>query len=462
MRLLTPFDHAMLRMESPRTPMHIGALAIFRLPDDAPPDFVRQIYTAFSALAFLPFPYDSKLADLPLADAAYWKKTEPDPTYHVRLDALPSPGGEAELGALVERLHSRPLDLTRPLWEAHIIEGLENNRFAFYFKAHHCATDGIAAVQTIKSWLSTDPDASQPTGGKVDESGDLSLLDKLTILPRRVTKGALATVEVLPKLVGMAVGPDSFVRTAVRTPSSVFNQKLGPHRRVAVERMALSDLKQVADCTGTKVNDVVLAVVGGAVRRYLQELEALPDSSLTASVPMGLTREEETLNAATGFVTPLGTELDDPLERLQMVAAHTRRGKHDIDGLSRGAQDYFALIGLTPLMLAQNAGLATKLPLLFNFTVSNVVLGREKRYLLGAELEYVVPISFLVDGYGLNVTLIGYGDSVTLGFVGDRDALPHLQRLADYTRAALAELAVLAAEAAEAADTAEAVASADE
>lgn len=429
--------------------MHIGALAIFAMPDDAPPDFVRQIYTAFSALAFLPFPYDSVLADLPLADAAYWKKTKPDPTYHVRMDALPSPGGEAELGALVERLHSRPLDLTRPLWEAHIIEGLENNRFAFYFKAHHCATDGVAAVQTIKSWLSTDPNSALPSGGNVDTSEDLSLLDKLTILPRRVAKGALATAEVIPKLLGMTLGSDSFVRTAVSTPSSVFNQKLGSHRRVAVEQMALATLKEVADGADAKVNDVVLAVIGGAVRRYLTELDALPDSSLTASVPMGLTREEETLNAATGFVTPLGTEIDDPLERLRMIAAHTRRGKHDIDGLSREAQDYFALMGLTPLMLAQNAGLATKLPLLFNFTVSNVVLGKEKRYLLGAELQYIVPISFLVDGYGLNVTLIGYGDSVTLGFVGCRDNLPHLQRLADYTRASLAELREAALEAAE-------------
>lgn len=442
--------------------MHIGALAIFRMPDDAPPDFVRQLFNAFSALAFLPFPYDSVLADLPIADAAYWKKTKPDPTYHVRLDALPSPGGEAELGALVERLHSQPLDLTRPLWEAHLIEGLENNRFAFYFKAHHCATDGIAAVQTIKSWLSTSPDAGLPSGGKVDETGDLSLFDKLTILPRRITEGTLATVEMLPKLLGMVIGSDSFVRTAVRTPSSVFNQKLGPHRRVAVERMPLAELKEIADLTGTKVNDVVLAVVGGAVRRYLQEMDALPDSSLTASVPMGLSREEETLNAATGFVTPLGTELDDPLERLRVVAAHTRRGKHDIDGLSRGAQDYFALMGLTPLMLAQNAGLATKLPLIFNFTVSNVVLGREKRYLLGAELEYIVPISFLVDGYALNVTLIGYGDSVTLGFVGDRESLPHLQRLADYTRASLAELAELAENAAVAGELEEADASAGE
>lgn len=418
--------------------MHIGALAIFRLPEDAPPDFVRQLYDAFSALAFLPFPYDSVLADLPIADAAYWKKTTPDPTYHVRLDALPAPGGEAELGALVERLHSRPLDLTRPVWEAHLIEGLADNRFAFYFKAHHCATDGMAAVETIKSWLGTAPDDILPTDS-VDPSPEPSLLEKVTILPRRITEGTVATAKVLNKLIGMTLGPDSFVRSAASTPSSVFNQRLGPHRRVAVESIPLTDLKSIAGATGTKINDVVLAIVGGAVRRYLLDLDALPDSSLTASVPMALSREPDTANAAIGFVTPLGTQIADPRERLSMVAAHTARAKSDLDSMSRDAQEHFALIGMAPLLLAQNVGAATKLPPLFNFTVSNVVLGREKRYLMGAELETIVPISFLVDGYALNVTLIGYGDKVTLGFVGCRDSLPHLQRLADYTRESLAE-----------------------
>ena len=159
---------------------------------------------------------------------------------------------------------------------------------------------------------------------------------------------------------------------------------------------------------------------------------------------MGLSREEQTLNAATGFVTPLGTDIADPIERLRMVATHTSRGKQDIDALSRTAQDYFALIGLAPLLLAQHTGLATTIPALFNLTVSNVVLSKEKLYLLGAELETMIPISFLVVGYGLNVTLIGYGETVTLGFVGCRDTVPHLQHLAVYTREALAELVAAA------------------
>ena len=439
MKLLSPLDHIMLRMESDRAPMHIGALAIFRIPEGAGDGFVRGIYESFKELAFLPFPYDSVLSGLPIADAAYWTQVQPDADYHVRLDALPTPGSEVELGRLVERLHSTPLDLTRPVWEAHVIEGLSGNRFAFYFKAHHCATDGMGAIETIKAWLSTDPE-SLPATGLADPGKPLTWLDKLTILPRRATEGALATAEVLTKLPAFTMGDDSFVRSAIKTPSTIFNQPVTAHRRFAPHTVELGRLKAVARATESTVNDVALAIIGGAVRRYLLEEESLPAQSLNASVPMGLERDETTLNAAIGFVTPLGTDLEDHRDRLKVIHARTSRGKRDVDSMGRAAQDHFTLLGLAPLLLAQKTGIAQHLPQLFNFTVSNVVLSKEKLYLLGAELELMAPISFLVDGYGLNVTLIGYADHVTFGFVGCRDTIPHLQRLASYTGDALAEL----------------------
>lgn len=439
MRLLGPLDQMFVRMESRRTPMHIGALAIFALPPGAAPGFVRDLHAAFSELAWLPFPYDSRLAGLPLADALAWKQVRPDPDYHVRLDALPSPGTEADLGRLVERLHSRPLDMTKPLWEAHLIEGLAGDRFAFYFKAHHSATDGMGAVETIRTWLSTDPEGLPPVGSVTDDA-TLSFLHRLTILPRRAATGTIATVEVLGKVAEMALGANSMVRAAVRTPRSIFNQRVTEHRRVATQVLSLAELKEVSRATGTTVNDVVLAALGGAIRRYLLEQDALPGTSLNASVPVGFEREPGTTNAAAGFVCPLATDIEDPRERLQQIASATRRGKKDIDSLSSDGAEYFALIGLLPLALAQRAGALAKLPPLFNFTVSNIVLSREKLYLLGAELELMVPISFLVDGYGLNVTLIGYAEKVTLGIVGCRDTIPHLQRLATHTSDALAEL----------------------
>jgi len=439
-KLLSPLDQMFVRMESARTPMHIGALAIFTLPPDAPADFVRNLHDAFAEMAWLPFPYDSEITSVRIADAWRWKQVRPDPEYHIRLLALPSPGSEADLGRLVERLHSRPLDMSKPLWEAHLIEGLEGNRFAFYFKAHHCATDGVGAVETITAWLSTDPEGLPPTG--LDDAGrPLSLWDKLTIIPRRAASGTVATAEVLGKIVDMTIGANSTVVASLKTPRSILNQRVTAHRRVATQSLPLATLRAVAKKSEVTVNDVVLAALGGAMRRYLLELDELPEGTVNASVPVGFARGEETRNAAAGFWAPLGTQTDDPVERLNQIHAATTRAKADIDALSPGAAEYFSLIGLVPLALAQKSGLLAKMPPLFNLTVSNVVLSKEPLYLLGAKLEQIVPISFLVDGYALNVTLIGYTDTVTLGIVGCREALPHLQRLATYTRDALAELA---------------------
>lgn len=430
-----------VRMESPRTPMHIGALAIFSIPDGAPDDFVRMLHSGFSEMSWLPFPYDSVLSGLPIADAVRWKQVRPDPSYHVRLNTLPSPGTEADLGRLVERLHSRPLDMSRPLWEAHVIEGLEGGRFAFYFKAHHSATDGMGAVETIKAWLSTDPEGLPPVGAEAPLR-PLSLWEKLTIIPRRAASGTVATVEVIGKVVDMTIGADSTVVAALKTPRSIFNQRVSQHRRVATQALSLETLRAVAKANDSTVNDIVLAALGGAFRRYLLEQDALPEATLNASVPVGFDRDqEETRNAAAGFVTPLGTDVEDPVERVALINAATRRAKRDIDSMSPAAAEYFSLIGLVPLALAQKSGLLAKMPPVFNLTVSNIVLSKEPLYLLGARLQQLVPISFLVDGYGLNVTLIGYTDTVSLGFVGCRDTIPHLQRLATYTGDALEDLA---------------------
>lgn len=440
MRLLSLLDQMFLRMESPRTPMHIGALAIFKLPAGAPPTFVRDLHAAFSKMTYLPFPFDSAVTGLALADAAAWEQVDPEPEYHVRLTALPAPGSEADLGRLVERLHSQPLDLTRPLWEAYLIEGLADDRFAFYFKGHHAAVDGMGAMNLITGWLTTDPDGAPGVASTEGRPVEVGLLGRFRIPARRAGEGLVATGELLRRLPAMALGSNSTVRAALGTPRTPINARVTPHRRFATQVLALPRLRAVAQQTGTTVNDVVLTCVAGSVRRYLEEQDALPSASLTVSVPVGFDRDEETVNAAAGFVTPLGTDLADPRDRLRVIHGATQRGKQDIGDLSANAAQFYTLLGLVPLAIAQRTGVLQKLPPLFNFTVSNVVLSKEKLYLLGAELQLLAPISFLVDGYGLNVTLIGYTDKVTLGIVGCRDTLPHLQRIATYTADALDEL----------------------
>lgn len=443
MKLLSPVDSMFVRMETSRAPLHIGCGAVFELPEGAGPGFVRDLHQAFSQLAWVPFPYDSVVDHGPAGAISSWRKVKPDPSYHVRLSALPSPGTDAQLGQLIERLHSHPLDLTKPLWEAHVIEGLEGNRFAFYFKAHHGATDGLGAMRTIKQWLSTDPSgAAGPDAAGAEVKADLAKADRAAIrLARSIVGSAVATVgatgEMAGKVVEMAMGANSAVLGALRTPRTPFNKKVTRNRRLAVAELGLERMKAIATATDTTVNDVLLTALSGAVRSYLTELDALPSRTLTASVPVGIDRDEETINAAAGFVCPLGTDVADPVERLHGINAVTSRGKKELVALSPGALQQFTLAGLLPIAFSQKVVTA---PPLFNFVVSNLVLSKEPLYLAGAKLQTIMPVSFLSDGYGLNVTLIGYDGKVTIGFVGCRDTLPHLQRLAKYTYLALEEL----------------------
>jgi diacylglycerol O-acyltransferase / wax synthase len=446
MKLLSAMDQMMARMETPRTPMHIGALAVFDLPAGAPRDFVRNLYEGLSQLKFLPFPFDSVIAGG--LSMAYWKQVQPDSSYHVRLSALPYPGSSLDLGALVERLHSNALDMKKPLWELHLIEGLKGNQFAIYFKAHHCAVDGMGAMNFIKSWLSTDPEAAPGTGRAAPLDADYNLASVFALeTAKRTVEGVSALGELAGRLVGMIVGANSAVVAALKTPRTPFNSRITRHRRLAVKVLDLPRVKAVAQSTGSTVNNVILASIGGACRRYLQEQGILPDDSLTASVPVGRDRDPDTPNAASGFVTPLGTATEDPIERLHQIGAVTSRGKAELLAMTPNAIDHYSVMGLLPIALGQKTDTLGLLPPLFNFTVSNVVLSKQPLYLSGAKLDVIVPVSFLSDGYGLNVTLIGYTDKIALGFLGCRDTVPHLQRLARYTEEAFEELEAAAASA---------------
>ena len=447
MKRLSPIDAAFLRMESPRTPMHIGALLTFKLPEDAPRDFARQLLQNMREQPYLPFPFGCRLQRSRLARVLpAWEDCEPDMDYHLRHAALPYPGGERELGQLVARLHSHPMDLSRPPWECTLIEGLENNRFAAYFKAHHAAVDGMGAMKLIKGWLSYDPNHRGGPRMALPSNGD----DSLVAMAGSTVKKALdftglqlrSTRELVRNLREMSKGGDeSVIRASMATPRTVFNVPTSQQRRLGTQILPLERFKAITSATGTTVNDATLAVVSGAIRRYLTELNALPDKPLVASVPVGLPRSDgKGGNAVAGFVVPLGTHLADPAQRLETINAITSKTKEQLMGMSVTALEQFTMLGMSPLILGQMTGVLAKLPPFFNFVVSNVVASKEKLYLHGAELEAMYPISVLFDGYALNVTIIGYTDRVALGFTGCRDALPHLQRLAVYAGDALTEL----------------------
>jgi diacylglycerol O-acyltransferase / wax synthase len=446
-RYLSPQDAAFLRMDSKRTPMHVGALLVFQLPADAPPHFLRDLLAHMREHPFMPAPFDSRLARGRMSRLLpAWEPAVLDLEYHIRHSALPHPGGERELGQLVARLHSQPLDLYRPVWEAHLIEGLENRRFALYFKAHHCAIDGLGAMKLVKNWLSEDPDdRSGPAMAAVrePEAPREGPHDGLIRRALKQTRGNARAVTELARTfykLGQG-GKESVLRAAGATPRTLFNVPISQQRRLGTQLLDLARFKAITQATGATVNDVALAICSGAVRRYLLEQDALPGNSLTVSIPIGLPRSDgKPGNAVTGFVCPLATDVEDPVERLRVIASITERTKKQMLAMSSTALEQFALLGMSPLILGQMTGVLAKIPPFFNFVVSNVIASKKPLYLRGARMEAMYPISFLFDGYAINVTIIGYADKVALGVVGCRDAVPSLQRLAVYAGEALAEL----------------------
>lgn len=452
MEYLSPIDAAFLQMESARTPMHVGGLMTFRLPEDAPPDFLRTLFAQLRAQAPTIAPFNRRLAQKRFRTLApAWEEVRDiDIDYHLRHAALPFPGGERELGVLVARLHSHPLDLRRPPWEITLIEGLENRRFAFFFKVHHCALDGMGALRLVRRWLSGDPArrdapalwALPPAEHEASVHADAPQgFDKLVGALRTQGRAAVELAGALRRMARRRDNPEGGILSALATPRTPLNVHITPQRRLATQLFPLARIKALSAATQSTVNDVSLALIAGAVRRYLLELDGLPETPLIASVPVGLPRADgRPGNAVAGFVVPLETQQGDPLARLRTVRAVTQRTKEQLRHMSPEALGQFTMLGLSPLILGQLGRVLSHLPPIFNFVVSNVVASKEALYLEGAELEAMYPISVLFDGYALNVTIVGYHDRLALGFTGCRDALPSLQRLAVYSSEALEEL----------------------
>jgi WS/DGAT/MGAT family acyltransferase len=453
MRRLGTIDAAFLRMESPRTPMHVAGLLTFRLPPGAPPDYLRELFAFMRSQAVTMPPFSSRVVRKGLKRLApVWEEApDIDIDYHLRHSALPFPGGERELGVLVERLHSHPMDLSRPLWECHLIEGLENNRFAVYLKAHHASMDGMGALKFIRNWLSSDPHFANTAGPwalsprvPLQEDADKPQTDifhRTMELAGEQLRSASELTRTLGRMAKKKDNPEGGLMSALHTPRTVFNQAITPQRRLTTQLFELSRFKALSAATGTTINDLSMAICSGALRRYLLEMDALPDLPLVASFPMGLPRADgKAGNAVAGFVCPLGTDEASPRRRLEIINAVTTRTKAQLKSMSPSALDQLTLLGMAPLILGQMTGQLSKLPPFFNLVISNVVGSREKLYFRGAELEAMYPVSVLFDGYALNCTIVGYGDHVSMGYIGCRNALPKLQHLAVYSGEALEEL----------------------
>lgn len=451
MKRLSLLDACMLNMESAETPMHVGVLLTFKLPAKAGADHLSQLVARLRGYPVSRPPFNHVLAQgffRKLAPA--WEITQDiDLDYHLRHSALPRPGGERELGMLISRLHSHPLDLSRPPWECHVIEGLENQRFAVYFKGHHAAVDGMGGLRILKAWLSEDAgQMNQPPPWAMPLPVNLRLPSQGPLAPLQQWLGrARSQLRALPELYrtlsrAAQEYPNGSIAALFKAPHSTLNANIGGQRRFATQNLRLARFKTLAEHSGTSLNDVVLAVVGGALRRYLLELQALPRLSLVSMVPVALRPQRGRVggNSISGLIVDLETQLADPTARLSAINTSTQAGKRHVQRMSRAALSQYSLLLMAPLTLSQITRSATRLPPLFNLIVSNVQASRHKLYFDGAELEGMFPLSVLFRGQALNVTVLGYADTLTFSFTACRGAVPSVQRLAVHAGEALGEL----------------------
>jgi WS/DGAT/MGAT family acyltransferase len=451
---LSPSDSMWLYGESREQMMHVAGLMPFApLPDshrDALRDLMHEIR---EAQVHRPWNMRLRTPDFLWNPLQAWVETDDvDLEYHVRRSALPSPGDERELGILVSRLHGHHIDFHRPPWEAHLIEGLDQGRFAMYVKVHHSLVDGFSAMRILSNALSPDPNERDrplffsippPERKRRDADGDGGVhFPELVAMVREQYGAAKTAVRALKKLIDSSRSGDHDFVTPRQAPKSILNARISKSRRFATQRIDTARLKAVAKAANGTLNDIVLALCSSSLRRYLVEQDALPDAPLIAMVPVAVRAKDEAGggNSVGAILASLATHVEDPGERLTEIIDSTTKAKQMLQGMSKAAIIQYSALLIAPSMLQMIPSTAGHVRPTFNIVISNVPGPDQPLYFRGAQLEASYPMSIPVHGQALNITCNSYAGQMCFGFTGCRDTVPHLQRLAVYCGEAMNEL----------------------
>ncbi|MCP4228323.1 MAG: wax ester/triacylglycerol synthase family O-acyltransferase [Actinomycetia bacterium] len=476
MRQLSGIDASFLSWEGPTTVGHVTSVIIID-PSTSPEPWTFERYRRhlLSRLDRLG-PLTQKLVEVPFGlDRPYWV---PDPDfdldYHLRYVAVPGGGSREHFADLVARIHERPLDRRRPLWECYVVDGVDGDRKAIISKIHHAAIDGLSGQEILAVLVDLDPTTPVPDTPPVKQSADTSaagtesvevgdLLAKAAVSlfssPARLLRAGVTVGRALPVL-GVALGRNAPIARGDETtqellrrfggaPRTPFNASIGPHRRWSFVSVALDDVKAIKNMAGATVNDVLLAIVGGVLRSWLNDRQELPDRPLAAMVPLSV-RQPEDVDAIGNFISStvatLATHLDEPAERLATIKAGMDAAKAQHEALP--AEILTDITQMAPPAVAALAArlvastkLADRVTLPFNLVVSNVPGPPIPIYLAGALIVGHFPVSAIVDGVGLNVTVMSINGKLDFGFVSDRELIDDLWALADRVPAAVVELA---------------------
>jgi diacylglycerol O-acyltransferase / wax synthase len=464
MRQLTSLDAQFLAVESARIYGHVAFLGVYD-PSTAPGgrldlETIRRLLE--ERLHLLP-PLTWRLVPVPLGlDLPYWAEDPDfDLDFHVRETALPPPGDDRTLAETAARLFGRPLDRGRPLWEFYVIHGLPEGRVAILTKIHHAAVDGISGNEIMAALLDPEPTgrvidpppAHPPAPPPLPRDREM-LLRGLRGLPRqpiRALRSLPTTAPAFPDLPGAtalpgvptlgriysrarrALGSDEssgvLEVTTARPPRTPFNGPVSAHRRLAFGSLSLDAVRQVRRAFGTTVNDVVVTLCAGAARDWLLERDALPDEPLVAMIPMSVRRRVERGtwgNRISMMIVPIPTNEPDPRRRLERTHQLLRSAKERHSALPASLlTDATAFIppAVSALAARNTVDILSRTRPPLNLVISNVPGPRTSLYCAGAELLANFPISVIVDGVGLNMTVVSYKNRVDFGIVGDREQI---------------------------------------
>ena len=433
MRPLHPIDLIFLSLEKRQQPMHVGGLFLFQIPDNAPATFIQELVRDIRTSKSIPIPpFNNYLNGL------FWDEDQQfDLDHHFRHIALPKPGRIRELLTYISQEHSALIDRAKPLWTCDVIEGIEGNRFAMYFKIHHAMVDGIAGMRLVEKSLSHDPHGKSIVPPWCVEGPRAKRLKAPKV--SRI-KGVLSTLkgqlESTPRVIyelsqtvlkDMGRNPDYV--SSFQAPSSILNQRVSASRRFAAQSFEFERLRRISKALGVTINDIVLAICSGALREYLISQDALPKKPLIAMVPASVRSDDSDVsNRITMILANLGTHKEDPLERLKIVRRSVLNAKERFKRMNANQiLNYSAFVyGAAGLNIA--SGLMPKRQA-FNLVISNVPGPQEPLYWNGARLEALYPASIVLDGQALNITMTSYLDKLEVGLTACRNSLPKMQNL---------------------------------
>jgi diacylglycerol O-acyltransferase / wax synthase len=473
MRQLTSLDAQFLALETPRQTGHVGGLAIVDPTTRVDKSFdcaaVKQLLR--ERLPLLP-PFRWRLAEVPLGlDYPYWVEDENfDLDFHVREIAIPKPGSDKQLADQTARIMSRPLDRARPLWECYVIQGLKSGNVAMLTKIHHAVIDGMSGAEIMGLLLDLTPEGrelpetSDGSDGNAGAPSGVGMLARgllgvpryparaLRSLPKaipNITETPFATLPgagTVGRLTGALTGRGP--RGSLRAPKTRFSGRISPHRRFVFGKLSLDEVKAVKNTHGVTVNDVVVSICAGAVRRWLVEHDDLPDVPLVAQVPVSVRTGDELGtygNRILLMAAPLFTDVADPVERLRVTheALKVMKERHRAlpADLLQDANHF-----IPPAVFSRAAQLTFRLSTSrpgrpnWNLVISNVPGPQFPLYLAGARLEANYPVSVITDGMGLNIAVMSYRGHMDFGIVADRDQMPDLWNLVGWLREELAAL----------------------